>query len=178
MREAAVMIIQQVRDCGLALLCIQRATHLRRHAGEVGFPGGAYEPGDDNLLETALRETAEEVGIGRDCLSAPTFLNRSRTRQGQWVSAYVADLLPKALALQLCPHEIAEAFWLPVPWLLQDLRHETQVFAVEGTEYWAPVYRYQRFTLWGFSSRLAITYLQHYHGRMLTREHSSPERYR
>jgi 8-oxo-dGTP pyrophosphatase MutT (NUDIX family) len=48
------------------LLLIERSTALRQHAGQLAFPGGKPEPGDRDLLDTALREAEEEVGLPRD----------------------------------------------------------------------------------------------------------------
>jgi 8-oxo-dGTP pyrophosphatase MutT (NUDIX family) len=49
-----------------ALLLIERSSKLRQHAGQIAFPGGKPEPGDRDLLDTALREAWEEVGLPRE----------------------------------------------------------------------------------------------------------------
>lgn len=48
---------------GVHIIFTRRAQHLRRHAGEVSFPGGREEPADVDLVQTALRETDEEIGL-------------------------------------------------------------------------------------------------------------------
>lgn len=54
---------------GPELLFTRRAWHLRSHAGQVSFPGGRLDVDDENLVETALRETEEEIGLDRDLVS-------------------------------------------------------------------------------------------------------------
>ena len=63
-RLAAVLALL-IRDPEPSLLLTERAQELRRHPGEVSFPGGLIEPADADLATTALRETEEEVGLGR-----------------------------------------------------------------------------------------------------------------
>ena len=55
LRPAAVMIVLVERPHGLSLLLTQRAKTLRKHAGQISFPGGRFDQSDRNLLETALR---------------------------------------------------------------------------------------------------------------------------
>lgn len=66
-RLAAVMAVVIERP-EPSLLFTERSKELRRHPGEVSFPGGLQEPSDVDLAETALRETEEEIGLGRDAL--------------------------------------------------------------------------------------------------------------
>jgi 8-oxo-dGTP pyrophosphatase MutT (NUDIX family) len=61
--KAAVMLLLQGDPLDPHVILTQRAKHLNHHAGEVAFPGGMKEPGDQNLLATALRETEEEIGL-------------------------------------------------------------------------------------------------------------------
>ena len=62
-RESAVLIALRDDAHGPAVLLIERAAGIRRHAGQVGFPGGVIDPGDTGPVATALREAGEEVGL-------------------------------------------------------------------------------------------------------------------
>ncbi len=62
-REAAVVVPVIERANGHYVLFTERADHLPNHAGQMSFPGGGREPEDDGLLDTALREANEEVGL-------------------------------------------------------------------------------------------------------------------
>jgi 8-oxo-dGTP pyrophosphatase MutT (NUDIX family) len=64
-RRAAVVVPIVEREGGLAVLFTERADDLSEHPGQFSFPGGAVEPEDDSLLETALREANEEIGLDR-----------------------------------------------------------------------------------------------------------------
>lgn len=62
-RASAVLVLFGEGPAGPDVLLMQRAAHLRSHAGQPAFPGGGVEPGDDGPAGTALREAAEEVGV-------------------------------------------------------------------------------------------------------------------
>jgi 8-oxo-dGTP pyrophosphatase MutT (NUDIX family) len=62
-RSAAVLMLFGESESGPDLLLIERAHDMRSHAGQLAFPGGATDPGDDGPEATALRESAEEVGL-------------------------------------------------------------------------------------------------------------------
>ena len=61
--RAAVLVALYERDGDLGVVLTERRANLRRHAGEISFPGGRREPGDRDLIETALREAEEEIGL-------------------------------------------------------------------------------------------------------------------
>src|ERR1700731_496820 len=64
-RRAAVLVPLFVRDGMLWILFTRRTETVEHHRGQISFPGGAEEPGDANLAETALRESEEEIGLAR-----------------------------------------------------------------------------------------------------------------
>ncbi|WP_155488197.1 NUDIX hydrolase, partial [Vibrio harveyi] len=63
LREAAVLIGFVERDQGLQVILTKRAEHLKHHPGQISFPGGKFEDDDQVLVNTALREAEEEIGI-------------------------------------------------------------------------------------------------------------------
>ena len=76
--EAAVLLPIILRN-EPTILFTQRTAHLARHSGQVSFPGGRSEAGDLSPLETALRETREEIGIDASFVSVAGYLPRYRT---------------------------------------------------------------------------------------------------
>ncbi|MDA3933195.1 MAG: CoA pyrophosphatase [Gammaproteobacteria bacterium] len=74
------------------LLLTRRARHLRRHAGQMSFPGGVAEPDDANLLQTAIRETEEETGIRDSYIEPLGKLGEMITISGYRLHVYVAWL--------------------------------------------------------------------------------------
>ena len=64
-RPAAVLILIGTGPDGPEILFVERATTLRKHAGQIAFPGGAADPTDADLADTALREAYEETGVDR-----------------------------------------------------------------------------------------------------------------
>lgn len=90
-RQAAVLLILDPADPGLPILFVQRADHLRHHAGQIGLPGGTTESHDDDLAATAVREAAEEVGVEPGNVDVigklPPFLTAGSLR---WLTAIVA----------------------------------------------------------------------------------------
>ena len=66
--KAAVLVALYVDEGDLHAVLTRRRHDLRSHAGEISFPGGRRDPEDDSLLDTALRETEEEIGLPRDAV--------------------------------------------------------------------------------------------------------------
>ncbi|KIG17301.1 putative nudix hydrolase YeaB [Enhygromyxa salina] len=72
-----------------ALLLIERSSTLRQHPGQIAFPGGKVEPGDRDLLDTALREASEEVGLPREQVSVLGRLTPVPTPTGYMIVPFV-----------------------------------------------------------------------------------------
>jgi len=63
LRKAAVLILFYTKDQVLHVLLTKRTSIVEHHKGQISFPGGSADEGDNSLIETALRETAEEIGL-------------------------------------------------------------------------------------------------------------------
>jgi 8-oxo-dGTP pyrophosphatase MutT (NUDIX family) len=104
--EAAVLLPFFDHADGPRLLLTRRAEHLPRHAGQMSFPGGVRAPGDRDLLDTALRETAEETGILPAQVEPLGRLGHMLTVSGYRMHVYAAWLQPR-FTLQPDPGEVA-----------------------------------------------------------------------
>ena len=77
-RPAGVLILLIERDDALSVVLTQRTAHLHDHAGQISFPGGRYEPEDADIIATALRESAEEIGTDSSRIQVVGTLLRTR----------------------------------------------------------------------------------------------------
>ena len=169
------MLLILLRDGGGdKVLLTRRAEMLREHAGEVAFPGGKRDREDSSMYRTALRECYEEVGIAEHQLLYFAELEPHFTSKGANVVPFVAELRgqPK---LVLSASEIASTKWVPLDVFLYDRRSLTHVFVNGETEYWAPVYDYEDYRIWGFTARVLVSFVNRYYGRQIAREHASAE---
>lgn len=136
---AAAVLVPVVRRAeGLSLLFTQRTAHLAAHAGQISFPGGRLEPGDDGALAAALRETEEEVGLDRRFIEPVATLDLYLTRSGFAVTPIVG-LVEPGFTLALDPFEVAEAFEVPLAFFLDpaNRRCETRPFGGRDRHFYA-----------------------------------------
>ena len=129
--QAAVLVPLVVRNDGLHVLLTRRADHLRDHAGQVSFPGGRSEPEDAGPAATALREASEEVGLPVDRVEVigqmPTY-----TTVTHYVVTPVVGLVHPPFELVVDPLEVAEAFEVPLAFLMDPSNHRRHVFHFDG----------------------------------------------
>ncbi len=175
MIEAAVLIaISEADDGQEFVLLTERAKHLSIHSGEVAFPGGKREAADSTLLHTALRESHEEVGLVPSRVEITHELPLSHTRQGICVSPYVGRVDSQA---GLVPNddELQSLFWVPIDFFQQDTRTRTDIFTHKGEEYWSPVYEWSGYTIWGFTARVMVEFVNRVYGQNIQRQSDAPE---
>jgi 8-oxo-dGTP pyrophosphatase MutT (NUDIX family) len=115
-RPAAVLVgIVDHREP--TVLLTQRAQHLPDHAGQISFPGGKIDAGDESPLASALRETDEEVGLKRDFLEPLGYLDLYMTTLGYRIVPVLARIEP-GFALTLNTREVDAAFEVPLAFLM------------------------------------------------------------
>jgi len=119
---AAVLFPIVIRDEGATVLLTQRTAHLRDHPGQISFPGGRVEASDLSPTHTALRETEEEIGLDAEHIEILGFLPEYRTGTGFRVTPVVALVRPP-FELNPDPFEVAEAFEVPLGFLLDPANH-------------------------------------------------------
>lgn len=146
---ASVLLPIVARDKGFTLLLTQRTAHLNDHAGQVSLPGGRVDESDTSVIETALRETEEEVGLHRRHIEVLGMLPDYFTSTGFQVTPVVALVQPP-FDLRADPFEVAEIFEVPLAFLMDGMNHQRRAIELPGgmrrSFYAMP---YQRFFIWG-----------------------------
>ena len=112
--EAAVLVPIYVEDGELHAVFTRRREDLRRHAGEISFPGGRRDETDADLVQTALREAEEEVGLAPDGVEISGALQPTPTIATGYAVYPFVGVIQSGLAWTLSPREVAEVIELPL----------------------------------------------------------------
>jgi 8-oxo-dGTP pyrophosphatase MutT (NUDIX family) len=150
LRRAAVLVPIVLRPEGPTVLLTQRTDHLSNHAGQVSFPGGRAEADDSSAIETALRESEEEIGLLRRHVEIIGVLPDHATASSYLVTPVVALVTPP-FALRADPGEVAEIFEVPLAFLMDGAHHQRMSFDLPDGGGRRSFYAmpYDRFFIWG-----------------------------
>ena len=128
---AAVLVPLVERAGGLTVLLTERTTNLSTHSGQIAFPGGRVDPGDASVVDAALRETEEEVGLPRGFVDVigtlPVYITGT-----QFTVTPVVGLVREGFVLHPNPDEVAHAFEVPLAFLMNPAHHRRHHFEWDG----------------------------------------------
>ncbi len=159
-RRAAVLV-PIVDDGGpLRLLLTRRTEDLPTHAGQVAFPGGLVEPGEDDPVNTALREAEEEVGLPKEAVEVLGLLDDFPTRTDTVVVTPVVGVLRRVPPLRALAAEVARIFDIPIHDLTQADRWTWREESRGDRRLWIYYFLHEGETLWGLSARIVLHLLE------------------
>jgi len=121
-RRAAVIVPIILRDEPM-LLFTRRTEHLPSHAGQICFPGGGYHASDETLIQTALRELHEEIGVPVNGVTIAGFLDLYETLNSGFRILPVVGFLDANCPLTINHDEVAEVFEAPLSFLIDPRQH-------------------------------------------------------
>ena len=119
------------REQGLQVLLTQRTDHLHDHAGQISFPGGRRDPQDLDAVHTALREAQEEIGLPGGHVEVIGALPAYTTVTHYRVTPVVGLVRPD-FDLMLDAFEVAEAFEVPLAFLMNPAHHQRHEVELDG----------------------------------------------
>ncbi|MDP8940749.1 MAG: CoA pyrophosphatase [Actinomycetota bacterium] len=158
-RRAAVLVPVLLNPDGAELVYTVRKGHLNDHAGQISFPGGSLEPGDDSLLETALREAEEEIDLSREMVEIIGELEEMYIPPSNFrVSPYVG-LLPHEAEFVIDPREVEEVFTAPLRDLLSPDTFQKVIWTRDGRDYEVPVFAVEGYEVWGATAAMTAALL-------------------
>jgi 8-oxo-dGTP pyrophosphatase MutT (NUDIX family) len=150
---AAVLVPLVDRPDGLSVLLTRRTEHLRRHAGQVAFPGGRADPGE-LPWQTALREAHEEVGLDPALVEIAGLSDPFWTRTGYVITPVVGFVSPD-LTVTPNPEEVADVFEVPFSFLMDVANHQSQLRELpdgRSVEVWSMPYG--DWHIWGVTAMM------------------------
>lgn len=128
---AAVLVPLVQRPSGLSVLLTERSPNLSTHSGQVAFPGGRVDAEDPDVVHAALRETHEEVGLQREFIDVlgqlPIYITGTR-----FVVTPVVGLVREGFQLQPNAAEVAQAFEVPLAFLMNPAHHRRHRYEWDG----------------------------------------------
>jgi 8-oxo-dGTP pyrophosphatase MutT (NUDIX family) len=153
--QAAVLVPIVAHPDRLTVLLTRRSSHLHDHAGQIAFPGGRVEQGDADHVAAALREAEEEVALPRSSTRVIGRLDTYQTRTGFEIVPVVAIVRPP-LDLRPDPFEVAEAFEVPLDFVVDPANHRRDSRMFQGMErhFWAMPFG--SYYIWGATAGMLV----------------------
>jgi len=122
----------------------ERSDEVNYHKGQVCFPGGTQEPSDVSLLQTALRESEEEVGLKAKNVEILGELDDCITLTSNYVISPFVALIPHPSSLKANGREVKEAFSVPLSFLMDEANFKQDSYT----------YEYGGHIIWGATARI------------------------
>ena len=151
---AAVLMAVVERPEPTVILTVRSDT-VRRHAGQIAFPGGRIDPVDDGPVAAALREAEEEIGLPPSAVEVIGVADRYRTITGYEVTP-VLGIVPPGLPLTPQPAEVAAIFEAPLDYLLRPEHQRVRTVEWQGRERSYYEIQWEDRRIWGATAAMIV----------------------
>ncbi|HGJ5873136.1 MAG TPA: CoA pyrophosphatase [Arsenophonus apicola] len=152
-KKSAAVLLAIICKPEPTLLFTKRTDNLRLHASQISFPGGARERNDHSLIETALRETYEEINILPDQVQILGKMQPIKSHSGYLVTPIVELLLAK-VSYYRNPAEVAAIFEVPLEHAVSLTHHHSIMINNAGDKKRLFFYRYEQYLIWGLTAAI------------------------
>ncbi len=153
LKLSAVLIPVVIKNNNHSIIFTQRTQHLNHHAGQISFPGGRAEAGDKNAVDTALRETHEEVGIALKQIHVTGFLDLYTTVSDFSITPIVG-YIDKNYQTSIDPFEVDEVFEVPCEVLFNINNYQRNEILWLGEKHLFWELNYQDRRIWGATAAI------------------------
>jgi 8-oxo-dGTP pyrophosphatase MutT (NUDIX family) len=158
LHRAAVLIPLVVHDSSVGVLFTVRTEDVEHHKGQISFPGGVKDPEDLSLIQTALRETNEEIGINSSFIQILGVCGDLSTPSGFNI-APVVGYIPILPPLRLQAQEVAEVLIIPLSFFLDPSNRRISTETHNGHQRRIVRYTYNMYGIWGATAAMLARFL-------------------
>ncbi len=151
----AAVLIAVTREAEPQLLLTRRSADMRRHPGQIAFPGGRIDAEDADAVAAALREAEEEVALARHEVEVLGQLDPYETGTGYAITPIVG-LVPPGLALVRQASEVAAIFHVPFAHVIDAANHEIRDGEWQGQRRRVYVIRHGEHEIWGATAGILV----------------------
>jgi 8-oxo-dGTP pyrophosphatase MutT (NUDIX family) len=151
---SAVLIPIYRQDGEYHIVFIKRTMTVKEHKGQISFPGGTRDKDDKNLLDTALREAEEEIGLRREDVTLLGEMDDEITTTSNFIVTPFVAKIPWPYRFTLNREEVEEVISIPIKALLDKTCCKPDTEVLDGKKVASFTYQYQSTLIWGATARI------------------------
>ncbi len=136
------------------ILFTKRTETVEHHKGQISFPGGKRNIEDETLLQTALRESLEEVGIRPKDVDVLGGLDDEKTHVSNYIISPYVGFIPYPYQFKISPDEVEKLLEIPISALISRANFREEIQTSGKKRYRAYFYTYGDDVIWGATSRI------------------------
>jgi 8-oxo-dGTP pyrophosphatase MutT (NUDIX family) len=154
-RTPSAVLIPLYKEKGeYHIVFIRRSISVPTHPGQIAFPGGIRHLADKTLLETALRETEEEIGVKQTDVKVLGELDDQITTTSNFILTPFVGVIPWPYTFTLSRREVEKLIFIPLHHLMDESRRSPELEKLGGEDYPSYAYYYQGKRIWGATARI------------------------
>lgn len=156
---SAVLLPLYRKDDEYYLVFTKRTQQVKDHKGQISFPGGVYQEEDETLVNTALRECAEEIGLAPENVRILGGLDDIITLTSNYIVSPFVAIIPYPYGFRISRQEIEEIIEVPVSAILDKSSLREEIEVVDGKPEVMRYYHYRGRVIWGATARILHQFL-------------------
>jgi len=159
-RKAGVLILLYPKNQELYVAFIQRTEYNGPHSGQISFPGGKSESTDKDIIDTALRESQEEIGIDPEKVNIFGQLTPLHIPISNFMVYPVIGRYDTTPSFRIDPNEVKEVIEIKLKDLLDPSNCTTKEFKYGDLSFLAPIYNPYKLVIWGATAMILSEFLE------------------
>jgi 8-oxo-dGTP pyrophosphatase MutT (NUDIX family) len=154
-RVSAAVLVPLYKENGkYHIVFIRRSIRVPTHQGQIAFPGGARHKSDKNMMETALRESEEEIGLHAPDVTILGELDDQITTTSNFIVTPFVGVMPWPYEFRLCEAEVERLLFVPLAALFDESHCKPEIEMLNGQEVSSFAYYYKGKRIWGATARI------------------------